>query len=199
MSRFRLPATVLLLSYLSAPAAAAEAMFLDGGYAQLCALAATQMSEAKVPQRYQITGSRLGFAPLDVCTRAVNGYDGTNENVAESYNNRGVVHFLLENYDAALRDFDRAIREQPSLTQAYLNRGYTLNAQQRWSEAIPALDAGIARGSPELAKAYFNRAIAHEESGALSAARDDYQKAAELQPDWDAPREELARFSVIRR
>lgn len=189
----RIAAAVLLLGALPA---AAETMFLDGGYAELCAIAARQVEDPEAVQRYQVTGSRLGLSPLEICGRAINGYDGSGENIAESYNNRGVILFIQGNHAGALQDFERAIRQQPSMAQAHLNRGYTLNALQQWSDAVAALGQGIALGSPELAKAYYNRAIAHEESGALRAAYDDYRKAAELAPEWEAPRQELTRFSV---
>jgi hypothetical protein len=42
------------------------------------------------------------------------------------------------------------------------------------------------------------RAIAHENLGDLTAAYRDYSKAAELDPDWDAPKKELTRFTVKR-
>ena len=42
------------------------------------------------------------------------------------------------------------------------------------------------------------RPIAHENLGDLTAAYRDYSKAAELDPDWDAPKKELTRFTVKR-
>jgi tetratricopeptide (TPR) repeat protein len=186
----------LLLLPLSA---GAETMFLDGGYSEICAAAAHAADELNPAQRYEITGSRLGLAPLEICSRAVQGYDGTSENVAESYNNRGVLYFLQGDLESAVLDFQRAIREQPSLAQAHVNQGYTLNAMLRWSEAIPAFTRGIELGTVEQAQAHYNRGMAHEESGMLREAYADYSKAAELDPAWEPPRQELQRFQVIRR
>ena len=50
----------------------------------------------------------------------------------------------------------------------------------------------------EPAKAYFNRAMAHEGMDDLKSAYLDYRKAEEIQPEWDAPRKELDRFTVSR-
>jgi len=199
MFRVQLRAVVVPALLLFSAQAHSETTFLDGGYAELCAAAAFAADEVRPPQRFEITGSRLGLPPLEVCNRAVNGYDGTSENVAESYNNRGVLLFFADNYAAALLDFERAIRDQGSMAQAHVNRGYTLNALQRWNDAIPAFTRGIELGTAELAKALFSRAIAHEESGMLREAYVDYRKAAELEPAWEEPQQELSRFQVVPR
>jgi tetratricopeptide (TPR) repeat protein len=188
-------ATLLLV----APPASAELMFLDGGYGELCATAARQAIGPQPPQYYSITGSRVGLTALEVCNRAVNGYDGSNENVAESYNNRGVIWFQLGDLEAALADFGRAIREQGSMAQAHVNHGYTLVALERWQEAVTAFSRGLELGTEEAPKARYNRGVAFEETGLLREAYADYQAAAELDPAWEAPRQELQRFTVIRR
>jgi tetratricopeptide (TPR) repeat protein len=182
---------------LAAPTAlAGELQFLNGGYAELCARVAQQVYLGTAEQYYEITGSRVGLTPMEICNRAVNGYDGSGENVAESYNNRGVLWFAQGGLEAALQDFGRAIRQQESMAQAHINRGYTLIALQRWQEAIPTFTRGLELGSSEEARALYNRGIAHEETGALREAYQDYRRAAELAPDWDEPQLELQRFQV---
>lgn len=199
MSRVQLRAALAPALLLLCAQASAETMFLDGGYAEICASAAFAAGDLHPPQHYSMTGSRLGLPPLEICNRAINGYDGTSENVAESYNNRGVLQFLLGDFEAARQDFERAIRYQGSMAQAHVNMGYTLNALQRWSEAIPAYTRGIELGTGEQARAHLNRGIAHEESGMVREAYADYLKASELDPEWEQPRQELGRFQVIRR
>lgn len=199
MSRIHLRAAFAQALLLLSLPASAETMFLDGGYAELCEVAAKQAEKLNPPQRFEMTGSRLGLPPLEVCNRAVSGYDGTSENVAESYNNRGVLLFSMGDYEASRLDFERAIRDQASMAQAHVNLGYTLSVLQRWDEAISALTRGIELGTAEQAKAHFSRAIANEESGMLREAYDDYRRAAELDAAWEAPRLELERFQVIRR
>ena len=194
---------IAVLSLSGSLQAQTQALFLDGGYAELCAAVAKQADLPNPPRRHEMTGSRLGLPPLEICNRAVNGYDGSGENVAESYNNRGVILFVQGDRAAALADFDHAIREQASMAQAHVNRGYTLNALERWAEAIPALTRGLELGvslaADELARAHFNRAVAHEESGMVREAYADYLKATELEPEWEDPRVELGRFQVLRR
>lgn len=195
LRRFSMLLVSMLLS-VALPLPAAELLFLDGGYAELCSRAAQQVYAGKAPAHYEITGTRLGFTAMEICDRAVNGYDGSGENVAESYNNRGVLWFAQGNLEAALLDFGRAIRQQESMAQAHVNEGYTLIALQRWEAAVAAFTRGLELGTVEAAQAHYNRGVANEERGDLLAAYKDYQAAVRLAPDWEAPQQELSRFEL---
>jgi len=176
--------------------AASEITFLDGGYSELCSVVAKQVDK---PQPVNITGSRLDVSPLQVCTLAIAEDSFARRLASGNYNNRGVIHFSRGEYEEALRDFREAIRRQPELAVAHVNLGYTYVAQQRWAEAIDPLTLGIALGAEDLPKVYFNRGIAHEETGRIREAYEDYLKASELAPEWEDPKRELTRFNVVKR
>lgn len=172
-------------------------LFIDGGYAEMCSSAASSIQDI---DRMPLTGSRLGVSSMQICTMAIEDGEATLQQRAASYNNRGVLFFGEGNYEAALQDFDAAVAIDDHLAQSYINRGYTLNAMKRWPDSISAFDKAVALGEfPEPDKVYFNRGIAHEESGNLRGAYFDYKKAAELNPMWDAPKNELTRFTVTRK
>jgi len=166
--------------------------FLSCGYAAQCAQAASAEGDLK---RLPATGSNLGLSVIEICTRAIQGWDRDIEGVAESFNNRGVLYFSSADYIHALEDFESAVRKNPSLGQAHLNRGYALSALQRWQESIDAINTGISL-TDEDAKAFYVRGIAHEELGNVRQAYLDYQRAANIDPEWSEPREALARFSI---
>ena len=169
-------------------------LFIDGGYAEMCSSLATSIQDA---ERVALTGSRLGVSSMQICTMAIEDGETTLEQQAASYNNRGVLWFSEGNYDAALKDFDAAIAINDHLAQSYINRGYTLNAMKRWQDSVAAFDQAVALGEiPEADKVYFNRDIAHEETGNVRGAYFDYKKASELNPLWEAPKNELNRFTV---
>jgi tetratricopeptide (TPR) repeat protein len=172
---------------------ATEVTFIDGGYAEMCSSVAHAVDENL---KIEITGSRLTMPPLEVCTNAIEDKASTLHQQAGSYNNRGVLLFDAGMLEEALRDFDQAIAVQGDLAAAHVNRGYTLIAMQRWGDSIPSFDRGIELGAPEPARAHFNRAVAHEEAGHIREAYQDYLKASELNPLWEEPKRELARFSV---
>lgn len=172
---------------------ATEVTFIDGGYAEMCSTAATNIDDV---DSIELTGSRLTLQPIDICTRAIEDSAGTLLQKASSYNNRGVLLFDQQRLVEALSDFEAAIEVQGALAAAHINRGYTLVALQRWEDSVAAFDRGIELGAPEPARAHFNRGVAHEELGHVREAYQDYSKAAELNPEWEEPKRELARFTV---
>jgi tetratricopeptide (TPR) repeat protein len=113
--------------------------------------------------------------------------------------NRGIVLVNRRQADAAIADFDRAIRMNPALGEAHVNRGAALMLKSEYEEAVEAITRGIGLNTEEPHKAHYNRAIAYEALGNLRAAYDDYTRASELAPEWREPRAELARFTVRRR
>ena len=175
---------------------------IDGGYAEQCSMAARNPQAAS---GITITGSRVIISPIRLCTLAIQ--EGSEaDNRAASYNNRGVLHFEAANYDDALADFTEAVQLDDTLTFAHINRGNIFNLREQWAQAISAFDRAIelgiqgseAREVRELARAHFNRGIAHENLEQLREAYLDYLKASELAPEWEEPRLELERFEVVR-
>lgn len=185
----------LFISVAQSHFAFAEVEFVSGGYADQCAHAAEAEGDI---QRLPVTGSNLQVDVIEICTRAIQGWDREIEGIAISYNNRGVLYFARENYLRAQADFEAAITKNPNLGQAYLNLGYVLAALERWQESVDALNQGIAFDGDEQARAYFTRGIAHEALENIRAAYEDYLKATELDPEWAEPRRELERFSIQR-
>lgn len=171
----------------------AAVIVLGGGFAQMCYEAARDVDD---PVMTQITGSRIDIAPLDICTMAIGAGDLTARDLAGTYNNRGVLLFSDGQFEEALKDFDLAIRHGNDLAEPHVNRGASLVAMKRWADAVPSLNRGIELQALELQKAYYNRAIAHEELGDVRRAYFDYLKAAELDPTWEDPKLQLARFTV---
>lgn len=175
-------------------AAQGNVIFLGAdGYAQMCSEAAHTPDRNRL---FEQTGSRLLIPGLEVCTLAIQQGDLTVIDLAGSYVNRGVLHFSAGDHQLALQDFDAALGLTQELPEAFVNRGYALVALERWAESLAAFDRGIELGAPDLARAHFNRAIAHEELGQLREAYADYLKASELNPEWEEAKRELSRFRV---
>lgn len=189
---------------------------IDGGYAEQCSIAARNPQGAS---GVIITGSRVPISPIRLCTLAIQ-QGGEAANRAASYNNRGVLHFAAANFDDAMADFTEAVHLKDTLTFAHINRGIIFNLREQWAQAISAFDRAIELGIQprsgsvgetsessasrrasevrELARAHFNRGIAHENLEQLREAYLDYLRASELAPEWEEPRRELERFEVVR-
>ena len=136
---------------------------------------------------------------LDVCTAALRDRSLTPRERGATLVNRGIVAYHARKFGAAIADYDAALAVVPGLTEALIDKGVALVEAGRDAEAVPVLTAAIAEAPPRLEVALYARAMANETIGATRAAYDDYSRAAALAPDWDAPAEQLRRFSVVRR
>ncbi|HQT52013.1 MAG: hypothetical protein Q8N10_18705 [Phenylobacterium sp.] len=170
---------------LFAGSAQAAVTVIGGGMAEACSDAA-------------ISGeSDIRFQQL--CTDALDSEFLNARDRAGTLVNRGVLKLRRGTYPEATRDFDQAVKLQPGMGEAYVNRGAASIGQRRYADSLPDINKGLELGLLEPAKAYYNRALAYEGLEDAKSAYFDYQKALEMQPEWAAPREQLARFSVSRR
>ena len=172
----------------------AAVVVLGGGMAEECYKAARAAVNGL--ENVDVTGSRLGMDPVEVCTLALTGEMLGGRALAGTYTNRGVLLFVGNSFQSALQNFDRAISIDDDIAEAHVNRGAALVALKQWEEGLDALNTGLAMEPGEAHKAYYNRAIAHEELGNVREAYFDYRRAAEIAPTWEEPRLQLTRFTV---
>ncbi len=173
---------VVLAAAVAAGSANAAIYVAGGGFARSCYNAAAN--------------GRDDLESLRVCNMALSEEALIQRNRAATYANRGIVYLNRNDAQLALADFDRAAETMPNLAEVHLNRGAALLNLTRYQEAIAAADHSLTLHPDEPEKAYFIRAAAHEELGDVEAAYRDYARAAELAPEWNVARAELARFRV---
>ena len=130
------------------------------------------------------------------CTEALDKEVLNSRDRAGTFVNRGVLKMRRMRWADATRDFNEAVRLRPDLGEAYVNRGAVSIGEHRYADSLKDLNKGLALGVEEPAKVYFNRALAYEGLDDTKSAYFDYQKAVELNPTWDAPKNELIRFHV---
>lgn len=181
----RILGTALIAAAVAGPAAAAVTIFF-GGLGRECFLAA----EAAVPTR----------ANLEVCDRALADEAlSINDRVA-TFVNRGIVRMQGKDLNAAIADFDSAIRAKPETAEAYVNKGIAmLHLGNHDRDAVELLTLGLARSPTRPEIAYYVRGIANEQLGMTKEAFEDYSRAAALKPGWAEPAAQLERFSVKRK
>jgi tetratricopeptide (TPR) repeat protein len=136
---------------------------------------------------------------MAVCTMAITLDRENNNRLAAALTNRSVMHLARGEYDAAIADSDAALKADKKIAEALVNRGVALEMRGRPKEAVADLTRALALGPAHAEVAYFNRAMALEDTGDLRGAYLDYRKAAQLDPHWDRPKKELSRFTVVRR
>tara|TARA_B110000211_G_scaffold88694_1_gene103768 strand:- start:1094 stop:1420 length:327 start_codon:yes stop_codon:yes gene_type:complete len=84
----------------------------------------------------------------------------------DAYNNRGMAHFELENYENAIANFTNCLIIDPNDARAYTNRGEAYGGLGNYEDAIT--DFTIAtRIDPDYARAYYDRGTKQRSSIAI--------------------------------
>jgi tetratricopeptide (TPR) repeat protein len=177
---------IALFSFVPAASADEVVLALSPNPLELC---------ANLAAKAETTGAATDRS-LAVCGQAVERAKGTRDELAAAYINRSVIHLARLEYDAALADSDASMHIKSGLPQALINRGIALSAEGRNKEANEAFTGALALAPSHPAIIYFDRALTREDLGDLKGAYLDYRKAAQLDPTWDTPKQQLARFTV---
>ena len=102
---------------------------------------------------------------------------------AKTYFRRGNAKSKLGLYNAAIANYDEAIRLIPDFAEAYFNRGNAKSELGLYKGAIADYDEAI-RLIPDFAEAYFNRGNTKDDLDQYTAAIADYDEAIRLKPDY---------------
>lgn len=165
------------------PAAVAQVTVIGGGMAKECYEAA----------KY---GLMSGPAAETLCSRALEQEALNISNRAATFTNRGVLRMRQGKLDAALSDYASSKRISPNSGPTWLNEGAAYILKQDYNSAMVSLDRAIELESSDLFAAYYNRALARERTGDVEGAYYDLVKSKELNPDYTATDDQLARFTV---
>lgn len=177
--------SLIALLLLTAPAASAQMVVVGSGAAQSCYQSALE-------------GNPGTSSAIKTCTRALDLDGLQKKDVAATRVNRGVLLMRKGEYERAEADYQVALSLYPDLPEAYINYGVALYHQERLSEAKEAFDTALEIGSDKDALAHFNRALIFERQDNAPAAYRDYRTASELMPEWEQPKDAMARFTVTK-
>lgn len=134
---------------------------------------------------------------LEYCDSALTAETLTPDDRAATYVNRGILQMHAKQHALALESYEAAIKVNPRLAEAYVNKGVALVNLGRDAEAVAAISRALELniGQPEIA--YYTRGVANEMLGNTRAAYYDYRQAAALKPEWKEPQAQLQRFAVV--
>jgi tetratricopeptide (TPR) repeat protein len=119
------------------------------------------------------------------------------DRIAAAYINRGLLHLMRSEFDKAVADSNVALALDSNLPEAAINRGAALLQTHRPADAAADFTHALEFAPAHLERVYFDRAMAREDMGDIKGAYADYRQASLLNPQWDKPRRELARFKVV--
>ena len=135
---------------------------------------------------------KFGLEHCDIAMR-----DPTQSFRAQTAVNRGIIRYDMGDLSGAMTDFTSALDYNPSLGDAYLNQALVLVAQKRTTEAMAAINQGIALGAANLQIAYYARGVIADDAGHYAQAYRDYKQALTIKPGYAPATRELARFKVV--
>lgn len=95
----------------------------------------------------------------------------------------GVSFYQLKNYKKAIQYIEEAIKINPKMAVAYLNRGVALHGSRRLSEAVTSYDTALLL-QPNSADVYNNRGLIFLEGRDFVSALSDFDQAIALKPDY---------------
>ena len=131
---------------------------------------------------------------IEACSRSLAEEPLTVRDRAATLVNRGILFMIASRYGEAEANFDAAIALDPALPDSWLNKGFLRLRQGAGRAALPLIDRALELRAERQALAYYARGIANEQAGNIGAAYADLQRARALDPDWDLPVRELARY-----
>jgi len=100
---------------------------------------------------------------------------------AYAYTNRGVARFYLRDFDAAITDFERALRIKPKLAEAYSGRGAARIGKGDHEGALLDFERALAINN-KLVEVYSNRGQVLLRQKDFARAIEDFNRAIELRP-----------------
>lgn len=109
---------------------------------------------------------------------------------------RGLLQLSAGRFDRASRDFNFAAKLDNDNEFAYLGQGYAAMMRQDYAAATAYFEdcTSHKKAAP---LAVYGLAMSAELSGDKDKAATLYQQAAQMRPDWKAPKAELARLGRI--
>ncbi len=137
---------------------------------------------------------------LNACTRLIGRRTGTSQ--AAAYRARGYWKHQKKDLDAALADFNIAIKNDPKNVEGYDYRADVYQDKGQLDRAISDYNMSI-RINPAYAAAYYSRGRVYEKQGQIDLAVADYNSALSAPPtdriaEW-AHRGARARLQELKR
>ncbi|MFA5383053.1 MAG: tetratricopeptide repeat protein [Candidatus Micrarchaeia archaeon] len=102
-----------------------------------------------------------------------------------TYDNKGTANAVLEKYEEAIENYDKAIELNPKDAGVYNNRGVAKAILKRYIEAIKDFDKAIEL-NPNYASVYNNRGAAKAKLEKYKEAIKDFDKAIELDSTYES-------------
>jgi tetratricopeptide (TPR) repeat protein len=143
-------------------------------------------------------GSDIDAAPskaIRACTKAYRASIPNYDVKSDILTRRGWLQLSNGEYDRASRDFKSAAKLNNVNEIAYLGEGFTAMMRKDYAKAIDYFNDCMTHNDAA-PLAYYGLGMTKELTGDIAGALEAYKQAADMRPDWNAPREELLRIKA---
>ncbi|QDU26430.1 Putative serine protease HtrA [Anatilimnocola aggregata] len=113
---------------------------------------------------------------LEVCEPLIEPQD------AQAFFDRGYYRHNTKRWEAALKDYNEALRLDPKMALASVNKGWIFNSMQDYATAEAEFDAAL-KIDPENASGYEGRGVCRRSLGRNDEAIADFTQAIRRSPD----------------
>jgi tetratricopeptide (TPR) repeat protein len=103
--------------------------------------------------------------------------------LADTWNNRGVVLTRMQRYPEAIASYEQATKIRPNYPDAWNNRGVVLLELQKYQEAIACYEKAI-QAKPDYGDAWNNRGVAFSKMQEYEQAVISYNQALQIKNDY---------------
>ncbi len=186
--------TTLFVASFGATTASAGEIFAD--YSVSSAVGSVSSSAAQDLQNCLQSDMELASSKaIRACSKAYKVSAPNYEVRSDILTRRGLLQLSAGRFDKASRDFKSAARLNDDNEFAYLGNGYAAIMQKDYASAAQYFnDCASHKDAAPLA--LYGLGLTKELSGDMTGAVESYRKAAAMRPDWQTPREELARLDA---
>ena len=131
---------------------------------------------------------------IRACSKAIRASVPSYDLRSDLYARRGLLQLSAGRFEKASRDFGSAARLNGEHEFAYLGQGFAAVMQQDPVSAETYFNdcKGHAATAP---LASYGLAMTYELKGDKESAMREYERAAKLRPDWQAPKTEITRLA----
>lgn len=126
------------------------------------------------------------------CDRALRDQQTTRGDRLKTLINRGIVHNRNSAVQAAIDDFNAALEIDDASAEAYLNRGNSWFRAGRYDDALTDYERALALEVNKPWAAWYNIGLVHDARGDSIRARQAYETALNLNPDFSLAQQKLA-------
>ena len=183
--------TTILVASFGASTAYANEVFSDNSITSALSGVSSEAAE-NLRDCLQSNTDTASSKAIRACSKAYKAAIPLYDVRSDILTRRGLLQLSAGRFDKASRDFKSAAKLNNQNEFAYLGEGYTAMMKQDYAEAKKFFEDCTShdKAAP---LALYGLAMTKELLGDISGAAATYEMAAEMRPDWDAPRTELAR------